>query len=106
MTTTLPDQVVDYRNDGARDLIFKSDALQVGTNWGCYYTHKDPSPDTPPEKQTLIKKIIARVKAVFEKFITLFRKLFGKQPTAVVTERPAEYDKIVVFPNGKYVPVS
>lgn len=80
VTTKLPDQVVDYRREDVRDLQFRSEQLQIRGAYNTEYWHiGEVSPYAPPQRQTVLQKVVAHIREVFEKFAALFRRIFHIQ---------------------------
>ncbi|MBQ6263880.1 MAG: hypothetical protein IJK60_00330 [Clostridia bacterium] len=68
VTTTLPDEIVDYYNESKRSLDFDSDNLCVsGALQSCFYYK---------EETNFFKDLIDKTREVFRKFFELLRKFF------------------------------
>ncbi|MBQ8944372.1 MAG: hypothetical protein IJ050_07700 [Clostridia bacterium] len=71
ITTTLPNEVVDYYNESKRELNFDSDNLYINGGSVQYWFYK------PIEKNTdLFSKAITKIKEVWTKFLELLKKFF------------------------------
>ena len=73
VTTTLPDEVVDFYKESKRNLAFDSEKLIVsGHTQGHYYQ----TGEVAEENTDFVNELITKAKEVFRKFFELLRKFF------------------------------